>query len=103
MIYNDQLAILINMATITLTQAPNSSEPPASEHNQNVDVEDVRSIANSRFSVDETPPSHAFNIAPRWNESKTMVWRLTATWWCAFVMGANDAAYGAIISSVCTT
>ncbi|KAK5806315.1 hypothetical protein VI817_000573 [Penicillium citrinum] len=94
------LAILINMATITLTQAPNSSEPPASEHNQNVDVEDVRSIANSRFSVDETPPSHAFNIAPRWNESKTMVWRLTATWWCAFVMGANDAAYGAIISSL---
>ncbi|KAJ5630699.1 uncharacterized protein N7484_010799 [Penicillium longicatenatum] len=43
------------------------------------------------------PPSHAVDIAPRWNESKTMIWRVTATCYCAFVMGANDAAYGAII------
>ncbi|KAJ5113071.1 hypothetical protein N7456_001605 [Penicillium angulare] len=46
---------------------------------------------------DETPPLHAVNVAPRWNESKTMIWRVTATCVCAFVMGANDAAYGAII------
>ncbi|OQE31723.1 hypothetical protein PENSTE_c001G06847 [Penicillium steckii] len=94
-----QLAIFVNMATMTLTPAQSSSEPPVPGHGQNIDVEDVRSIASSRFSVDETPPSHAFSVAPRWNESKAMVWRLTATCWCAFVMGANDAAYGAIISS----
>ncbi|RAL11480.1 MFS transporter [Aspergillus homomorphus CBS 101889] len=46
----------------------------------------------------DIPPVHAVNVAPRWNESRTMVWRLSATFWCALVMGANDAAYGAIIS-----
>ncbi|KAJ5714207.1 uncharacterized protein N7483_011388 [Penicillium malachiteum] len=46
---------------------------------------------------DDAPPLHAVNIAPRWNESKTMIWRLTATFLSSFVMGANDAAYGAII------
>ncbi|KAJ5740852.1 hypothetical protein N7493_000724 [Penicillium malachiteum] len=46
---------------------------------------------------DDSPPLHAVNIAPRWNESKTMIWRLTATFLSSFVMGANDATYGAII------
>ncbi|KAJ5200748.1 hypothetical protein N7491_008446 [Penicillium cf. griseofulvum] len=47
--------------------------------------------------TDETPLLHARNVAPRWNESKTTIWKVTATFWCAFVMGANDAAYGAIL------
>ncbi|OQE22906.1 hypothetical protein PENFLA_c012G01748 [Penicillium flavigenum] len=47
--------------------------------------------------TDDTPPLHAVNVAPRWNESKTTIWKVTATFWCAFVMGSNDAAYGAII------
>ncbi|KAJ5506891.1 hypothetical protein N7453_005848 [Penicillium expansum] len=47
--------------------------------------------------TDETPPLHAVNVAPRWNESKSTIWKVTATFWCAFVMGSNDAAYGAII------
>ncbi|OOQ91821.1 MFS transporter [Penicillium brasilianum] len=48
-------------------------------------------------SEDDTPPLHAVNAALRWNGSKTMVWRVLATFWCAFVMGSNDAAYGSII------
>ncbi|CAI7595887.1 unnamed protein product [Penicillium manginii] len=85
------------MATITIAPATDTSE--ASRQDQNVDVEDIQSIGTPTYSGDETPPSHAVSISPRWNESKTMIWRLTATCWCAFVMGANDAAYGAIISS----
>ncbi|KAF3386158.1 Bypass of stop codon protein 6 [Penicillium rolfsii] len=46
---------------------------------------------------DDTPPLYAVNVAPRWNGSKTMIWRVLATFWCAFVMGSNDAAYGSII------
>ncbi|KAJ5151891.1 MFS general substrate transporter [Penicillium capsulatum] len=46
---------------------------------------------------EDAPPQHAVDIAPRWNESTTNIWRLSATLWCGFVMGANDAAYGAII------
>jgi fucose permease len=29
-----------------------------------------------------------------------MIWKLSATFWCALVMGSNDAAYGAIIPYV---
>lgn len=53
--------------------------------------------------TDESPPLHAVNVAPRWNESKTTIWKVTATCLCAFVMGSNDAAYGAIIPYVCVT
>ncbi|PYH80450.1 MFS general substrate transporter [Aspergillus uvarum CBS 121591] len=49
------------------------------------------------FQQEESPPLHAVPLALRWNESKTSIWRLTATFWCAFVMGSNDATYGAII------
>ncbi|OJK01396.1 hypothetical protein ASPACDRAFT_59099 [Aspergillus aculeatus ATCC 16872] len=51
----------------------------------------------------DTPPSHAVTVALRWNGSKTMIWRVLATFWGALIMGANDAAYGAIIPYVCTT
>ncbi|KAJ5167921.1 uncharacterized protein N7482_003515 [Penicillium canariense] len=48
-------------------------------------------------SEDDTPPLHAVDVALRWNESKTTIWKVLATFWCGFVMGCNDAAYGAII------
>ncbi|CAG7920974.1 unnamed protein product [Penicillium olsonii] len=51
---------------------------------------------NSASETDDAP-SHAVNVSPRWNESKSTIWKLTATCWCAMVMGSNDAAYGAII------
>jgi hypothetical protein len=38
---------------------------------------------------EEPAPPHAVNITPRWNESKTTIWRVTATCWCMLVMGAN--------------
>jgi hypothetical protein len=60
-------------------------------------------IPEDQGSEDDTPPLHAVNVALRWNGSKTMIWRVLATFWCAFVMGSNDAAYGSIIPYVCTT
>ncbi|KAJ5546857.1 MFS general substrate transporter [Penicillium frequentans] len=76
-----------------------SVEPPhdgPSETLQSQSV-DTHGPPISMEDPEDTPPSHAVDIAPRWNESKTMIWRVTATCYCAFVMGANDAAYGAII------
>lgn len=49
---------------------------------------------------EELAPLLRSNVIPSWNDSKVTVWRVTATLWCALVMGANDAAYGAIISYV---
>jgi hypothetical protein len=74
---------------------PSSSSPIDEIHPAPVPV--------SPGSEDDTPPLHAVNVALRWNGSKTMMWRVLATFWCAFVMGSNDAAYGAIIPYVCTT
>lgn len=81
------------MATITISTDTLSSEPDwrASQ--------EISAVAET----EETPPLHAINIAPRWNESKTSIWRISATLWCGLIMGANDAAYGAIIPYVCTT
>ncbi|KAI2817690.1 hypothetical protein CBS115989_5765 [Aspergillus niger] len=55
------------------------------------------SVPVSPASENDTPPSNAVTVALRWNESKTMIWRVLATFCGALVMGANDAAYGAII------
>ncbi|KAJ5990162.1 hypothetical protein N7499_010689 [Penicillium canescens] len=60
---------------------------------QNVESQDPHEAS----SEEDNPPLHAVNVAPRWNESRTTIWKVTATFWCAFVMGSNDAAYGAII------
>ena len=62
----------------------------------------LASVPANPGSEDDTPPRHAVNVALRWNGSKTMIWRVMATFWCALVMGSNDAAYGAIIPYVCT-
>ncbi|KAJ5098745.1 hypothetical protein N7532_005746 [Penicillium argentinense] len=86
------------MATMTI--APASDPPELLRGDQHVDVEDIESTHTLSDSDELTPPLHAVSISPRWNETKTMIWRVTATCWCALVMGANDAAYGAIISSV---
>ncbi|RYP63683.1 hypothetical protein DL771_009171 [Monosporascus sp. 5C6A] len=36
----------------------------------------------------------------RWNESVTVLFRVLSTFWSFFLMGANDAAYGAILPSL---
>lgn len=87
---------MLTSAVRTSVEAPgfttsDAASEPVDTHGSPIGSEDL----------DSTPPSHAVDIAPRWNESKTMIWRVTATCYCAFVMGANDAAYGAIIPYVC--
>ncbi|RAK73462.1 MFS general substrate transporter [Aspergillus fijiensis CBS 313.89] len=57
----------------------------------------LASLPASPAPENDTPPSHAVTVALRWNGSKAMIWRVLATFWSALVMGANDAAYGAII------
>lgn len=42
----------------------------------------------------ESCPSSLTAAAERWNESRTNVFRLVASFFCFMVMGANDSAYG---------
>lgn len=42
----------------------------------------------------ESCPSPATAAAERWNESRTNVFRILASFFCFIVMGANDSAYG---------
>ncbi|KAE8418970.1 major facilitator superfamily domain-containing protein [Aspergillus pseudocaelatus] len=78
----------------TISSNPNLAPPPSVSSST---ATRVTSVSASPGSEDDTPPLHAVNVALRWNGSKTMIWRVTATFWCALVMGSNDAAYGAII------
>ncbi|KPI40594.1 Bypass of stop codon protein 6 [Cyphellophora attinorum] len=49
------------------------------------------SIANS------DPPEHAVSVSQRWNGSRSNVFKTMSTFLGFIVMGANDAAYGAIL------
>lgn len=69
---------------ITPTAAPSRPVYQA----RDIEIEEHSSNRNR----EELAPPHAVNIPPRWNESKSTVWRATATGWCISVMGANDAA-----------
>lgn len=69
----------------------------ASYQVQDIEMEEPRQLNAPPREIEEVAPSHAVSIAPRWNESKATIWKVTATFWCMLVMGANDAAYGAII------
>ena len=59
-----------------------------------------RSSTADRHREDFAPPQ-AVNITTSWNESKFTLWRVSATFWCMLVMGANDAAHEAILPYVC--
>lgn len=39
-------------------------------------------------------PTPRAEVAQKWNESKSNIYKLFATFYCFFVTGANDAAYG---------
>ncbi|KAJ5366226.1 hypothetical protein N7541_000167 [Penicillium brevicompactum] len=82
------------MASTTETIAPWSRETLSREAAQYRDTPETSTASETE---DDAPPLHAVNVALRWNESKSTIWKLTATCWCALVMGSNDAAYGAII------
>ncbi|GMF79676.1 unnamed protein product [Aspergillus oryzae] len=86
--------------TETISTNPNLPRPPSISSDNTIHV---ASVPAGPGSEDDTPPLHAVNVALRWNGSKTMIWRVLATFWCALVMGSNDAAYGAIIPYVCIT
>ncbi|KAJ5320640.1 hypothetical protein PENANT_c033G09125 [Penicillium antarcticum] len=38
-----------------------------------------------------------FPVLEKWNQNRLNIYRTLATFWCFLVMGANDAAYGALI------
>lgn len=48
-------------------------------------------------SINSDPPDHAVSALERWNGSKANVFKTIATFVGFIVMGANDAAYGAIL------
>jgi hypothetical protein len=45
-------------------------------------------------------PSTTVSVVERWNNPKINIWRTAATFYASVIMGANDAAYGALIPYV---
>jgi len=48
-------------------------------------------------STETVPPEGAVSALERWNQSKTNIFKIISTFFGFVVMGANDAAYGALI------
>lgn len=46
------------------------------------------------------PPSASTSVIERWNRPKINIWRTIAAFFTFIMMGANDAAYGALIPYV---
>lgn len=47
----------------------------------------------------EPGPTPAMPAAEKWNQSRSHIYRVAATFFCFMVMGANDAAYGVCVPS----
>jgi hypothetical protein len=45
-------------------------------------------------------PSTTVGVVERWNHPRVNIWRTSATFFAFIIMGANDAAYGALIPYV---
>ena len=70
-----------------------------------VELQDVSNYLNSSGNSpkadssngEQQAPSHAVHALERWNQSRTSIFKTLSTFFGFTVMGANDAAYGAII------
>ena len=51
-----------------------------------------------RSNNSSSPPEHAVTAYAKWNESKSNIFKTMSTFFGFVIMGANDAAYGAIAS-----
>lgn len=98
--------------THTVMQTPASTNPPSGNVSQiNVELQPLAPAVlldegrplGDDVSMDIDPveflpqPSTTVSIVERWNQSRTNMFRTFATLFAFLIMGANDAAYGAII------
>jgi predicted MFS family arabinose efflux permease len=60
-------------------------------------IESLSTTPRDSSSINSEPPSHAVSALERWNGNKSNVFKTAATFMAFIVMGANDAAYGALI------
>ncbi|RYP91584.1 hypothetical protein DL770_002298 [Monosporascus sp. CRB-9-2] len=77
----------------------------ASHHHDIAALHHQESRADDTSPQDGTYPWESEGAAgsepvQRWNESATVLFRVLSTFWSFFLMGANDAAYGAILPSL---
>ncbi|KAK3302802.1 major facilitator superfamily domain-containing protein [Chaetomium strumarium] len=50
--------------------------------------------------IEEPDDTAGTEVTQRWNQSWTHIARVFSTFWCFFLIGANDAAYGALLPSL---
>ncbi|KAK5948490.1 hypothetical protein OHC33_010524 [Knufia fluminis] len=75
--------------------APWRLQQPSSE-----DTNKTGSVKLDDYEEATLPSPTTANTTPqlqRWNHPRTNVYRVLATFWCFTILGANDAAYGALI------
>jgi hypothetical protein len=67
---------------------------------------ELQTMSNSPIENNNDPayflpqPSTTVSVVERWNNPKINMWRTFAAFFAFVIMGANDAAYGALIPYV---
>ncbi|PKY00234.1 MFS general substrate transporter [Aspergillus campestris IBT 28561] len=70
---------------------------PARSDNNVTEKGHVEPDADAHGSEGATPPDDTESLLPRWNHPRSNIFRVFTTLWVFLVMGANDAAYGALL------
>lgn len=81
-----------SVSGIELQSLPFPSDILRDSHPETKSQEELTSIRD-----DPTPPATAVEARQRWNEPRSNMWRVFATYYSFFVFGMNDGAYGALV------
>lgn len=74
--------------------------PWVSQQHPNEDMTRTATVKPNNFEDAILPSPTTANTIPqlqRWNHPRVNVFRVLSTFWCFIILGANDAAYGALI------
>lgn len=86
----------------TITSGPGGSstaiiELPTTSHIR-MDAEKATiTTANPNAPSSSSPPTDSKPQLQKWNSPRINIWRCAGTFWSFVILGANDAAYGALI------
>lgn len=91
--------------TIELEQLPERPAPSKQNYGEGIMLSESTNSSLQRRQANEGGDSSSdgreTTVMPKWTDPGNPV-RMAATFWSLLVMGANDAAYGALIPYVCS-
>ncbi|KAH6648155.1 major facilitator superfamily domain-containing protein [Truncatella angustata] len=98
MAYSSSSTSVVEMEPIRLAPSTKSTRGPSTSVPGDLTQQHISSSGVLGDNAEDLPaPSTATDVVQRWNYPRSNVPKVAACFWSFVVMGANDAAYGALI------